>query len=118
TRRRAIRRAALRQWCTARSSPGSQRFLQHFEAQIVAQRRAVARIAIREWQFAAGAAIAATLVEGDQFFAQVDHRHADARGVEFVAHDAFGLGQHGFADTAALRVRAYCEHAEITLPVL
>src|SRR3546814_768218 len=96
--------------------PGPRALLQELfedlEAQVVAFGDAEALVAVRERLVVAGAAVAAALVEGDQFVADVDHGHAHVGQPPVVAHDAFALGQQRLADAAALQARHDGETAD------
>ena len=87
-----------------------QRLFQDLEAQVVALGQAEARVAVRKGLLDAGAAVAAALVEGDQFVAHVDHGHAHRVASPFLAHDALGLGQHLLAEAAALAAAGSTEN--------
>src|SRR3546814_14793430 len=78
----------------------------------------ISLVAVRERLVFAGAAVAAALVEGDQFVADVDHGHAHVGQPPVVAHDAFALGQQRLADPAALQPGPDGEHSEVAVSVL
>src|SRR3546814_730289 len=95
-----------------------QELFEDLEAQVVAFGDAEALVAVRERLVFAGAAVAAALVEGDQFVADVDHGHAHVGQPPVVAHDAFALRQQRLADAAALQPGHDGEHAEVAVSVL
>src|SRR5690606_10084908 len=88
------------------------------EPQVVAQRDAEALVAVGERLVAAGAAVAAALVPGDQRLAQVDHGHAHPSQAPVLARDALAFGQQAAAQAAALQLRPHREHAEVAGTVL
>src|SRR5215471_7580298 len=89
------------------------RFFEQFEAQIAALRDAEALVAVWKRLEAAGAAIAAPFVPGDQLVADRDDGHFHHRTPPLRSRQALGFAHHLPADAATLQGRLDREHAEI-----